>query len=106
LIRPVVLHLLWDGQLQAGPDLPAVGGYPGAATRSGGRMSGQSLTLCPRTRLLYDGDVVEVAKLARTRVLLRNSRTAQFITVQVSLLVARARQSASGLPGRTGGRLR
>jgi hypothetical protein len=54
------------------------------------------LTLCPGARLFYEGDLVEVVELAGTRVALRNDRTSQFITVQISRLVAQARSASTG----------
>jgi transposase InsO family protein len=61
-------------------------------------VSGRSLTLCLGARLLYEGDLVEVAELAGPRVVLRNGRTGQFATVTISRLAAQARAASTG-PG-------
>ena len=55
------------------------------------------MTLYRGARLFYEGDLVEVVELAGTKTLLRNDRTSQFITVQLSRLVAVA-SSASTEP--------
>ncbi len=60
-------------------------------------MNGRALTLYRGARLFYEGDLVEVVELAGTKTLLRNDRTSQFITVQLSRLVAVA-SSASTEP--------
>ena len=58
-------------------------------------MSGRTLTLYRGARLFYEGDLVEVVELAGTRTLLRNDRTSQFITVQLSRLVAQANSAST-----------
>ena len=54
-------------------------------------MSGQALTLTPGAQLIYDGDLVEVLELNGARVVVRNHRTARFVTVKLGRLVAGAR---------------
>jgi transposase InsO family protein len=54
-------------------------------------MSGQALSLAPGARLIYDGDLVEVMELDGARVVVRNHRTARFVTVKLGRLVAGAR---------------
>ena len=44
-----------------------------------------------RARLIYDGDLAEVVELDGARVVLRNHRTAGFVTVKLGRLVAQAR---------------
>jgi hypothetical protein len=53
-------------------------------------MSGQALTLAPGARLVYDGDLVEVMELDGARVVVRNHRTARFVTVKLGRLVTGA----------------
>ena len=54
-------------------------------------MNGQAVTLSPGTRLVYDGDLAGVAGLSATQVVVRNDRTAGYVTVKLSRLVALAR---------------
>ena len=54
-------------------------------------MSAQALALTPGARLIYDGDLVEVVELDGARVVVRNHRTARFVTVKLGRLVAGAR---------------
>lgn len=54
-------------------------------------MSGQVLVLAPGTRLLFDGDVVEVLELEGTRVTLRNVRAGTMSTVGLTGLICGAR---------------
>ena len=53
-------------------------------------MNGQAVTLCPGARLVYDGDLVEVVELDGAGVVVRNDRTAGFVSVKLSRLVALA----------------
>jgi len=53
-------------------------------------MNGQAVTLSPGTRLVYDGDLVEVVELGAAQVVVRIDRTASFVTVKLSRLVALA----------------
>lgn len=46
-------------------------------------MSAQALALTPGTRLIYDGDLVEVVELGGARGVVRNHRTAGFVTVKL-----------------------
>jgi len=59
-------------------------------------VNGWVFTLCPGARLFYEGDLVEVTELAGTRVVLRNDRTSQFTSVQISQLVAQAHTASTG----------
>jgi transposase InsO family protein len=54
-------------------------------------MSGLALSLLPGSRLMFDGDLVEVVELDGARVVVRNDRTAGFTAVKLSRLVALAR---------------
>ena len=54
-------------------------------------MSARALALAPGARLIYDGDLVEVMELDGARVVVRNYRTARFVTVKLGRLVAGAR---------------
>jgi hypothetical protein len=54
------------------------------------------LVLRPGTRLLRDGDVVEVVEFAGASVVVRNHRTGQFSTVRIGVLVAEARSVDGG----------
>jgi hypothetical protein len=54
-------------------------------------MSALALALTPGTRLIYDGDLVEVVELGGARGVVRNHRTAGFVTVKLGRLVAGAR---------------
>ena len=60
-------------------------------------MSGRVLSLAPGSRLIFDGEVVEVAAVDGVRVTLRNDRTRRFTAVQISRLAASARP-AGGTP--------
>lgn len=60
-------------------------------------MSGPVLSLAPGSRLVFDGEVVEVAAVDGVRVTLRNDRTRRFTAVQISRLAASARP-AGGTP--------
>ena len=67
-------------------------------------MSAQALALTPGARLIYDGELVEVMELDGARVVVRNHRTARFVTVKLGRLVAGARPAdpspaADGGPG-------
>jgi transposase InsO family protein len=64
-------------------------------------MSAQALALTPGTRLIYDGDLVEVVELDGARVVVRNHRTAGFVAVKLGMLVAGARP-ADPLPAAGG----
>ena len=62
------------------------------------------MALTPGTRLIYDGDLVEVVELDGARAVVRNHRTARFVTVKLGRLVAGARPAdpspaADGGPG-------
>ena len=54
-------------------------------------MSAQALALTPGARLIYDGDLVEVIELDGARAVVRDHRTARFVTVKLGRLVAGAR---------------
>ena len=54
-------------------------------------MSARALALAPGARLVYDGDLVEVVELDGARVVVRNCRTAGFVTVKLGRLAAGAR---------------
>ena len=54
-------------------------------------MSAGAVALTPGTRLIYDGDLVEVMELDGARAVVRNHRTARFVTVKLGGLVAGAR---------------
>jgi transposase InsO family protein len=54
------------------------------------------LVLRPGTRLLRDGDVVEIVEFAGASVVVRNHRTGQFSTVRIGALVAEARSVDGG----------
>jgi hypothetical protein len=58
-------------------------------------VNAQALTLTPGARLIYDGDLVEVVELDGVRVVIRNSRTAGFVTVKLGRLVAEARPAGA-----------
>ena len=64
-------------------------------------MTGRTLTLFRGARLFYQGDLVEVTELAGTTVVLRNDRTSQFTSVQLSRLIAGA-HAASAAPAAEG----
>jgi hypothetical protein len=66
------------------------------ACGNGGRVNGQAVTLGPGTRLVYDGDLAGVAGFGGTQVVVRNDRTAGFVTVKLSRLVALARPAVPG----------
>jgi transposase InsO family protein len=55
------------------------------------RMTARALTLAPGARLVYDGELVEVVELDGARVVVRNVRTAGFVTVKLGRLAAGAR---------------
>ncbi len=65
-------------------------------------MNGRTLTLCRGARLFYQGDLVEVTELAGTTVVLRNDRTSQFTSVQISRLVAEAHPATGRAVSREG----
>jgi transposase InsO family protein len=65
-------------------------------------MSAGAVALTPGTRLIYDGDLVEVVELDGARAVVRNHRTARFVTVKLGRLVAGARP-ADPLPAADGG---
>ncbi len=65
-------------------------------------MSAQALALAPGARLIYDGDLVEVVEFDGVRVVVRNHRTARFVTVKLGRLVAGARP-ADAPPAADGG---
>jgi hypothetical protein len=65
-------------------------------------MSAGAVALTPGTRLIYDGDLVEVVELDGARAVVRNHRTARFVTVKLGRLVAGARP-ADPLPAAGGG---
>jgi transposase InsO family protein len=65
-------------------------------------MSAGVVALTPGTRLIYDGDLVEVMELDGARAVVRNHRTARFVTVKLGRLVAGARP-ADPLPAADGG---
>ena len=54
-------------------------------------LSGQVLSLAPGSRLVFDGEVVEVVAVDGVRATLRNDRTRRFTAVQLSRLAASAR---------------
>ena len=58
-------------------------------------MSAGAVALTPGTRLIYDGDLVEVVELDGARVVVRNHRTARSVTVKLGRLVAGARPADS-----------
>jgi putative transposase len=59
-------------------------------------VTGGSLVLRPGTRLLREGDVVEIVELAGASVVVRNHRTGQFSTVRIAALVTEARSADGG----------
>jgi len=61
-------------------------------------MSGQVLSLAPGSRLVFDGEVVEVVAIDGVRATLRNDRTRRFTAVQISRLAASARPAGGTLP--------
>jgi transposase-like protein len=66
-------------------------------------MSGQVLSLAPGSRLVFDGEPVEVVAIDGVRVTLRNDRTRRFTAVQISRLAASARAAGGTLrPGDAG----
>ena len=68
-------------------------------------MSGRALALAPGARLIYDGDLVEVVELDGARVVVRNHRTAGFVTVKLGRLVAGARPADVAPPADGGSAL-
>ena len=68
LVRPVVLHLLWTGRLRADLRRPLGADTPVQLAAGGGVMSGQVLSLAPGSRLVFDGEVVEVVAIDGVRV--------------------------------------
>jgi putative transposase len=58
-------------------------------------VTGPVVTLAPGTRLMFDGDVVEVLALEGTRVTLRNVRTEALLTVGLTSLVCAVRSVAA-----------
>lgn len=61
-------------------------------------MSGHVVTLRPGTRLVFDGDMVEVAQMDGMSVTIRNGRTGRFEVLSLPRLVAGARSAAPPEP--------
>jgi hypothetical protein len=66
-------------------------------------VSGQVVTVRPGTRLVFDGDLVEVAQLDGMSLTIRNDRTGRFEVLSLPRLVAGARSAVgyvNGTPAR------
>ena len=65
------------------------------AEGGGEPVNAQAVMLTPGARLIYDGDLVEVVEFRGAQAVVRNARTAGFVTVTLSRLAAGARPAES-----------
>ena len=94
LVRLVVLHLLWTGRLRADLTRPLSAETP-VWPREGNDDERTVPDADARSRLVYDGNLVEVVEVDGARVVVRNARTAGFATVKLSRLAAGAMPAGS-----------